>query len=44
MEVGGGGDDFGVEYYVLKMHGYFAKCTPVLWVRNDFSRDPDPTF
>ncbi len=23
---------------------YIALCTPVLWVRNDFSRDPDPTF
>jgi len=28
----------------VKIHGCIALCTPVLWVRNDFSRDPDPTF
>ncbi len=34
----------GVILVWVKIHGYIALCTPVLWVRNDFSPDPDPTF
>ncbi len=34
----------GVLRVWLKIHRYFALCTPVLWIRNDFSPDPDPTF